>query len=177
MTAMVRASGIRGYAALMRSLRADPCALLARYGIDAHELDDDENLLSLRSVIHLLEESAALTGCGDFGLRLAERQDVNILGPFGILLQSAETIRLGGNREIGAPIFVDQMIGRANQARRSAVRYRGDGAGPGTIEQAADLLEVRIGANAESDAALVDIRTTPLMKWSKPRACRASTPR
>ena len=90
---MVRASGIRGYAALMRSLRADPCALLARYGIDAHELDDDENLLSLRSVIHLLEESAALTGCGDFGLRLAERQDVNILGPFGILLQSAETIR------------------------------------------------------------------------------------
>ncbi len=90
---MVRASGIRGYAALMRSLRADPCALLARYEIDEHELGDDENLLSLRSVIHLLEDSAAITGCGDFGLRLAERQDVNILGPFGILLQSAETIR------------------------------------------------------------------------------------
>ena len=90
---MVRASGIRGYAALMRNLRVDPHALLARYEIDEQDLGDDENLLSLRSVIHLLEDSAAVTGCGDFGLRLAERQDVNILGPFGILLQSAETIR------------------------------------------------------------------------------------
>lgn len=89
---MVRASGIRGYAELMRSLRVDPRALLARYEIDEQQLGDDENLLSIRSVIHLLEDSAAVTGCGDFGLRLAERQDVNILGPLGILLQSAETI-------------------------------------------------------------------------------------
>lgn len=93
MTAMVRASGIRGYTELMRSLRVDPAPLLARYGIAPAQLADDDNLLSLRAVMHLLEESAAATGCGDFGLRLAYQQDVKILGPLGILLSSAETIR------------------------------------------------------------------------------------
>ena len=89
---MVRASGIRGYVELMRSLRADPRPLLAQYGIEEQALEDDDNLLSLRAVIHLLEDSAVTTGCGDFGLRLAQRQDVRILGLLGILLQSAETI-------------------------------------------------------------------------------------
>lgn len=90
---MVRASGIHGYAELMRSLRVDPAGLLARYGIDESQLADADNLLSLRAVVHLLEESAQVTGCGDFGLRLAYAQDVKILGPLGILLSSAPTIR------------------------------------------------------------------------------------
>jgi hypothetical protein len=91
MTAMVRASGIRGYAALMRSLRADPVPLRRRYRIREDSLEDDDALLSLRAVVHLLEASASETGCADFGLRLAENQDIGILGPLEIMLPSAST--------------------------------------------------------------------------------------
>lgn len=90
---MVRASGIRGYAALMRSLGADPIPLLRRHHIRADALADDDALLSLASVVHLLEASAAETGRGDFGLRLAQNQDIGVLGPLGVVLQNATTVK------------------------------------------------------------------------------------
>lgn len=93
MTAMVRASGLRGYSALMRSLGADPASLLRRYRIPSGSLTDDDALLSLRSCVHLLEASAVETNCPDFGLRLSRAQDISVLGPLGIVLQNAPTVR------------------------------------------------------------------------------------
>jgi len=93
MTAMVRASGLQGYADLMRSLGADPATLLRRYRIPSGSLVDEDALLSLRSCVHLLEASAVATGCADFGLRLARVQDITVLGPLGIVLQNAPTVR------------------------------------------------------------------------------------
>jgi AraC-like DNA-binding protein len=93
MTAMVRASGLQGYAALMRSLGADPAPLLRRYRIPSGSLTDEDALLSLRSCVHLLEASAIETGCADFGLRLSQVQDISVLGPLGIVLQNAPTVR------------------------------------------------------------------------------------
>ncbi len=90
---MVRASGIRGYATLMRSLGAAPLPLLRRCRIAPAALDDDDALLSLQSVVQLLEASAGQTGCGDFGLRLAQYQDADALNPLGIVLQNAATVR------------------------------------------------------------------------------------
>lgn len=88
---MVRASGIRGYVRLMQSLGVDPLPLLRRCHIALESLQDDEALLPLRATMQLAELSAAQTGVGDFGLRLAERQDIGILGPLGIVLQNAPT--------------------------------------------------------------------------------------
>lgn len=62
MTAMVRASGLRGYEALMRQLGADPVPMLQRYRISAESLADEDALLPLRSVVQLIESSAAVTG-------------------------------------------------------------------------------------------------------------------
>lgn len=90
---MVRASGLQGYADLMRSLGADPAALLRRYRIPPASLSDEDALLSLRSCVHLLEASAVETGCADFGLRLSRVQDIRVLGPLGIVLQNAPTVR------------------------------------------------------------------------------------
>ena len=88
---MVRASGIRGYMAVMRQLGADPLPLLRRYHIAPQSLEDDEALLSLRGVTHLLEASSAATGCDDLGLRIAQEQDVSVLGPLGVVIQNAAT--------------------------------------------------------------------------------------
>ena len=89
---MVRASGLRGYEAQMWRLGVDPAPLLQRYRIAPGTLDDDDALLPLRSVLHLLEASAATTGCGDFGLRLSHNQDITVLGPVAIAMQHAPTV-------------------------------------------------------------------------------------
>lgn len=90
---MVRSSALRGYATLMRSLGADPAPLLRRHRIPSGSLTDEDALLSLRSCVHLLEVSAIETGCADFGLRLSHVQDIGVLGPLGIVLQNAPTVR------------------------------------------------------------------------------------
>ncbi|WP_370304931.1 AraC family transcriptional regulator [Sinimarinibacterium flocculans] len=89
---MVRASGLRGYRTLMHALGADADAMLRRYRITAELLDDDDALLPLRSAALLLESSAATTGCADFGLRLAQIQDISVLGPVAIAMQNAPTV-------------------------------------------------------------------------------------
>ena len=90
---MVRASGIRGYVATMRGLGVDPLPLLRRHRISLASLDDDDALLSLRSVVHLLEASAAEADCPDLGLRISQHQDIGILGPLGVVMQNAATAK------------------------------------------------------------------------------------
>ncbi len=90
---MVRASGLRGYGTLMRQLGVDPLPLLRRYRIPAPALADEDALLSLRAVVHLLEASAEVTDCPDFGLRLSHLQDISVLGPLAIVMQNAPTVR------------------------------------------------------------------------------------
>jgi AraC-like DNA-binding protein len=93
MTAMVLARGLRGYGDLMRELKVDPAALLRRHRISEASLDDEDALLSLRAVVHLLEASATATKCPDFGLRLSQLQDISVLGPLSIVMQNAPTVR------------------------------------------------------------------------------------
>jgi hypothetical protein len=42
--------------------------------------------------MQLLEASAALTGCPDFGLRLSQHRDIGLLGPLAIAIQNAPTV-------------------------------------------------------------------------------------
>ncbi|WP_250456319.1 AraC family transcriptional regulator [Caballeronia sp. ATUFL_M2_KS44] len=93
MDPLVRASGLRGYPALMRNMGHDPIPLLRRYHIAEESLDRDDTLISLRSATHLLEASAEVTRCGDFGLRLSSHQSIDVLGPLSIVLRNAPTIR------------------------------------------------------------------------------------
>src|SRR3546814_11508289 len=92
MTAMVRASGLRGYSALMHQLGADPERLLRRYRIDPELLRDDDALLPLRATAQLFEDSATITECADFGMRLADQQDISVLGPLAPAMPPAPTV-------------------------------------------------------------------------------------
>lgn len=75
------------------SFGADPASLLRRYRIPSASLGDDDALLSLRSCVYLLEASAVETSCSNFGLRLSRGQDISVLGPLGIVLQNAPTVK------------------------------------------------------------------------------------
>jgi AraC-like DNA-binding protein len=91
MTAMVRAAGRKGHAALMASLGVDPLPLLKRHGLPPEAADREDDLLPLRALVNLLEESAAATGCPDFGLRLAASQGIQVLGPLAAAIQHSAT--------------------------------------------------------------------------------------
>ena len=92
MMAMMRASSLRGYMTLMRQLGADPLPALRRQRIAPESLQDDDALIPMRAGMQLLEASAALTGCPDFGLRLAQHRDIGVLGPLAIAIQNAPTV-------------------------------------------------------------------------------------
>ncbi|EIT68382.1 MULTISPECIES: AraC family transcriptional regulator [Hydrocarboniphaga] len=92
MTTFVRAAGMRGTAELLRELGLSMEALLDEVGIPRAALADEELRISLPAICVLLERASERSGCGDLGLRIAERQDIGILGPLAIAMQNASTI-------------------------------------------------------------------------------------
>ncbi len=88
----VRAAGMRGFDALMAALGVDFRPLLAAVGISESALHDEEERVSLRAYARLLENAVVQTGRDDLGLRMAEYQDVSILGPLAIAMQNAATV-------------------------------------------------------------------------------------
>lgn len=75
----------------MRELGGDPAALLARFGLAADELQRDDGLVSLTAHDRMLDAAASDLGCPDLGLRLAERQDVSVLGPLALAIEASPT--------------------------------------------------------------------------------------
>lgn len=92
MTTLIRAGAIKGYDTLMRSLGADPERLLRQHGIPPESLEDEEALIPLRAMVDLSEASAIETGCPDFGLRLAQTQDISLLGPLALAMRNAPDV-------------------------------------------------------------------------------------
>jgi AraC-like DNA-binding protein len=92
MTAMVQAQSLRGYRELVNDLGGSPARLLRRAGIEPAALNQLAAFISFESLIDLLEHSAATLDCPDFGLRLAERQDIGILGTLAVAMRYSATV-------------------------------------------------------------------------------------
>ncbi len=92
MPAMVRAQAVRGYRALVDELGGDPARLLRAAKIKSTAFDQPASLISFGAVVQLLERSARDLACPDFGLRLAERQDIGILGPLAVAMRHSATV-------------------------------------------------------------------------------------
>src|SRR5262245_47893655 len=90
-----RAGALEGYVPLVRSLGGDPKALLARAGLEASDLDDRDRYLPYRNVLLAIETPAAALNMLDFGLRLADGQDLSFLGVLWLGIQSAHSVREG----------------------------------------------------------------------------------
>ncbi|WP_346836579.1 AraC family transcriptional regulator [Microbulbifer sp. SAOS-129_SWC] len=84
MTSLIRAATLQGYADLVTRLNGDPDALLRRVHINPNTLHELDGVISLQAHLRLLEETARELQCADFGLRLAECQDLMVLGPLAV---------------------------------------------------------------------------------------------
>ena len=91
----VRAAGVTGFRRLLRQHGADPKAILAQVGLDESLLDDPDRQIPYRKVLSALERAAAELDRPDLGLQLAMMQDLSILGPLALAVQSASTLREG----------------------------------------------------------------------------------
>jgi AraC-like DNA-binding protein len=88
---MIRAASLRGFVALVDELGGDPGALLKRFGIDERVLRNDDGLLSITAHDLMLDAAAQELDCPDLGLRLAEVQDLSILGPLAVAIGTSPT--------------------------------------------------------------------------------------
>ena len=89
---MVQAQSLRGYRELVGDLGGNPTRLLRQAGIDPGALSRLTAFISFESLSDLLERSAAELRCPDFGLRLAERQDIGILGTLSVAMRHSVTV-------------------------------------------------------------------------------------
>ncbi|WP_409467301.1 AraC family transcriptional regulator [Streptomyces sp. HC307] len=92
MTGVVRAAALQGYVDLTRRLGAEPRRLLRRHGLRPHDLTEPDNPIPLTAVATLLQDTAAATGCPDFGLRLAGEQTPQVLGALAVMLMNSPTV-------------------------------------------------------------------------------------
>lgn len=93
MTAMARAGSMRGFLALVRKLGGNPDELLEQHRLTSHMLEDENALVPADQVRRLMESTAYVLRCPDFGLQLANYQDISTLGPLAIAIQHSQTAR------------------------------------------------------------------------------------
>ena len=88
----IRASALQGFPDLVRELGGDPEALLEGCSIDPDLVGDPEPYVSYRAVTAVLQHAALALHCPDLGLRLSERQGLEILGPVALIARHATTV-------------------------------------------------------------------------------------
>lgn len=89
--AYIRSAGLRGVRHVVAALGGDPDDLARRCGLPHGALDSDEILVQDLSIALLLETAADELDCPDLGLRVADHQDLEMLGPVAVAVSGART--------------------------------------------------------------------------------------
>jgi AraC-like DNA-binding protein len=90
---LLRGATLSGYLECMAELGTDPVPLLRAEGLDKGLIARSELPIPARAVIRLLERSAAASGCGTLGLRMAEGRLLTNLGSASLLIVHQPTLR------------------------------------------------------------------------------------
>ena len=81
----VRIGGTPAIPEVLRSLGADPAAVLAEAGFSLEIFDDPDTLVSFAARNHLMAHCAARTACPHFGLLVGQRGGLHSMGLVGLL--------------------------------------------------------------------------------------------
>ena len=87
----IRAASLRGFVPLVEELGGDPHRLLARFGIPADAPESEDAWVPITEHDLMLDAAAVELRCPDLGLRLAETQDLTILGSLAVAIQACPT--------------------------------------------------------------------------------------
>jgi len=90
---LIRSRALTGFTALVKAHGGDARHLLKSANIDPALLNEPDSLLPLPALARLLEISAEDLGLDEFGLALAQYQDISVLGPVALAARGAETVR------------------------------------------------------------------------------------
>jgi len=90
--AWVRSGVLAGARQLIEELGGDPAVVCRLVGLDPVALFDFDLPVSTLGVVAFLAQAAQSCNCPSFGLRLASRQDLSVLGPLWVLMRSASTV-------------------------------------------------------------------------------------
>lgn len=121
MEPFIRTTSFTGFRELVAQHGQDPAAYLRRFRIKPQLLDDEDARVPFRSLVGLLEYAAAELGCPDFGLRMAEHQNLHVLGPIAAIARHSVTVahalgdvvRFIGYHSPGIQLELDQAPGQA----------------------------------------------------------------
>lgn len=89
---VIRSAGLRGFRAVVTELGGDADDLARQARLDPAALDTDDLLVDDVAVATVLELAADELGRGDLGLRVAERQDLSMLGALALAIESSPTV-------------------------------------------------------------------------------------
>jgi len=93
MTKLVRAAVLTNYLETAQHLGLNPHNLLAGVGLNKTMLQDPEQRIPVDAAVRLLEDSAAASGCQNFGLSMAESRQLSDFGAVSLLLTHQRTLR------------------------------------------------------------------------------------
>ena len=93
MEALVRARTLRGFEACVRHRGGAPDTLLARSGLSAEDLADEEAWLPFRSVLQAYENASKALNDPAFGMNLIYLRDLTFMGPMYLAARHAPDLR------------------------------------------------------------------------------------
>ncbi len=88
---LIRARALTGFADMVRSAGGDPEKMLQAAGLDPVLLDNPEASLSLERMGGLLKQAGLELELPDFGLRLAQYQDISVVGAIAMIALHSTT--------------------------------------------------------------------------------------
>jgi AraC-like DNA-binding protein len=89
---LIAGTALLHFADLASSLGGDPDALMRAQGLEPSAAGSPDRVLAYTKVAAVIAAAAVELECPDFGMRLARRQGIQILGPVAVLVRHAETV-------------------------------------------------------------------------------------
>lgn len=87
-----RAGSLTGLESLARDLGHSILPMLQRHGLPISVLSDPDMRVPFAEWSALLEDCAVTWACPNFGLQLGQRQNLNVLGPVGLVARLSRTV-------------------------------------------------------------------------------------
>lgn len=119
---LIRSACLIGFTELSQSAGLDPFAMMRKAGLPRRSLDDNEILIAMEAVCHLLDNCAKASGLESFGLRLASRRRIWELGPVSLVIKHEKTA-LGAIRTLLSynRVLSDALAARVEEAEEVVV--------------------------------------------------------